>query len=290
MSKETEKAIIALSKYLETHPDGDMGALTQQFISEYNAGLQSQISETAYDYLELAQEAKTKKKKQEYLQKALKLEPDNLDALYAVAELNAKYPNELLQALPPLIEKGTALMEEYFRNNVGDFWLVFETRPYMRLRHSYMKTLVECGMMRKACEECEELLRLCTNDNLGVRFELMHLYAYLEEEEAALALHKRYDEYEGTQMLFPLAILYYKQGDMERCISYLDRLCKANKDTKKFFHAVVNDSLEDCLAEMSPYRYRPFHMDELIFEYMNYSYLFDSVGYFFIWARKALRK
>ena len=38
----------------------------------------------------------------------------------------------------------------------------------------------------------------------------MHLYAYMEDEMHALALHKQFDSYEETQMLLPLAVLYYK--------------------------------------------------------------------------------
>ena len=80
----------------------------------------------------------------------------------------------------------------------------------------------------------EELLRLCEGDNLGIRYALMHLYAYFENEDGALALHKKYDEYEESQMLFPLAVLYYKKADFEASLQYLRRLAKANKDTKKF--------------------------------------------------------
>lgn len=114
----------------------------------------------------------------------------------------------------------------------------------MRLRHTYMQALCECGLMRKAAAEGEELLKLCIGDNLGVRYDLMNLYAYLEDEKAALALYRRYDKYEDSQLLLPLAVLYFKLGDFDSSISYLQRLCKANKDTKKFITAVNNDTLD----------------------------------------------
>lgn len=245
MSRETEKILRQLTKYLDEHQDelsDDISEedLSQRFMEEYNASLQPKdvlaLPKTADDYVELAENANAKKKKLEYLSKALELEPDNLDVSRMIAELNAKKPEELLVALSALLEKGTSLMDHggYVRDCMGDFWGVLETRPYMRLHHSYFELLIQCGMMRKAVSEAEEMLKLCSNDNLGVRYELMHLYVYFENEDAALALHKEYDEYEESQMLLPLAVLYYKKENYEFSLQYLRRLAKVNKDTKKF--------------------------------------------------------
>lgn len=250
----------------------------------------SSESEMADDYLYLAEKSGAKKKKLEYLNKALELEPDNLDAARMIAEVNSKHPNDLLDALIPIIEKGNKLMEPYFQEDMGDFWMILETRPYMRLRHLYMHTLCECGMMRKAAAEAEDLLKLCEGDNLGVRYDLMHMYAFLEEEEAALALYQKYEGEEDTQMLLPIAVLYYKKGDFDSSLSYMQRLCKVNKDTKKFLTAVNNNTLDQYIEQMSPYGYQPFCMDELIYEFATYRRLFVTVGYFFLWARKNLKK
>lgn len=54
-----------------------------QFLAEYDqkcAAQQDHAPETADDYLDLAEQATSKKKHMEYLRKALELEPDNLDA------------------------------------------------------------------------------------------------------------------------------------------------------------------------------------------------------------------
>ena len=40
-------------------------------------------------------------------------------------------------------------------------------------------------MMRKAISVYERMMELCTNDNLGARYCLMHLYAFMEEEGKA---------------------------------------------------------------------------------------------------------
>ncbi len=301
MSMGTEKAMKELTKYLNEHQDelkdeAAMNQLVNQFMEAYNSSLQqgntTAFPQTADDYLELAEEAATKKKKAEYLSKALELEPDHLDAACEMAEMNAKYPEDLLESLPPLIEKGTSLIEQggFFRDCMGEFWGFLETRPYMRLRYLYLASLIQCGMLRAAIKESEELLKLCENDNLGVRYHLMHLYAYFEDAESALALHKRYDGYEECQMLFPLAVLYYKKMDFDTSLQYLRRLAKANKDTKKFLRIMSGGDIGECLAEMNPAGYRPFTIEELVQEYFTNRYLFDSAEPFFDWANRKLKK
>ncbi len=86
MGRESEKIFKELQRFLELHTDeisdkDDMNRLTNQFLSEY--GMQDQedtVPETADDYLELAEQARSDKKRIEYLRKALELEPDNVDA------------------------------------------------------------------------------------------------------------------------------------------------------------------------------------------------------------------
>ena len=98
MSRETEKIFKQLMQYMEEHQD------------ELDDGVDE--------------------KKLEYLSKALELEPDNLDAARMLAEVNAKNPEDLLEALSSLIEKGNSSMEKegYFQDCMGDFWGVLETR------------------------------------------------------------------------------------------------------------------------------------------------------------------
>ena len=301
MSRETEKVLKQLTKYLVEHQDELSNGvsednLAQRFMEEYNASLLPndvlEEPQTADDYMELAENVSAKKKKLEYLSKALELEPDNLDASRMMAEASAKKPEELLDTLFALLEKGDSLMERdgYFQDGMGEFWGILETRPYMRLRHSYFELLTQCGMMSKAINEGKRLLELCENDNLGIRYELMHLYAYFENEDDALALHKKYDRYEESQMLLPLAVLYYKKGNFERSIEYLRRLAKVNKDAKRFFRIMSKNGPDELLGEMGLYGYRPFTIEELIEEYLTNRHLFDSASYFFDWAYRNMRK
>ena len=299
MSRETEKVLKELQKFLDAHAEdteneADVDALAEQFFAEYNLKSKEQkesAPETADDYLDLAEQVTSKKKSVEYLHKALELEPDNLDArLQLITRTLEEALDEQRLALQELLALAEQQMKEAgaFKEYAGEFWTAPETRPYMRVRYTYFDVLISCGMMRRAIDEGQRLLELCENDNLGVRYQLMHLYAYMEDEMHALALHKQFDSYEETQMLLPLAVLYYKLNQFDKAEDYIKRLAKANKDTKKFLRAAARDELDDYIGEMSPYGYRPFTMEELLDELMHTSYLFNSVPYFFAWASKVL--
>ena len=299
MSRESEKVLKELQKFLDAHAEdaadeADVDALTERFFAEYNQkciGQKDHAPETADDYLDLAEQATSKKKCVEYLHKALALEPDNLDArLQLITRTTEEELDEQRLTLQELLDTADKQMEQAgaFKEYAGEFWTAPETRPYMRVRYTYFDVLISCGMMRRAIDEGQRLLELCENDNLGVRYQLMHLYAYMEGELHALALHKQFDSYEETQMLLPLAVLYYKLNQFDKAEDYIKRLAKANKDAKKFLRAAARDQLDDYIDEMNPYDYQPFTMEELLDELMKSSYLFDSVPYFFVWASKVL--
>ena len=299
MSRESEKVLKELQKFLDAHAEdtkneADADALTERFFAEYNQkciGQKDHAPETADDYLDLAEQATSKKKCVEYLHKALALEPDNLDAkLQLITRTLEEALDEQRLALQELLDAADKQMEKTgaFKEYAGEFWTAPETRPYMRVRYTYFDVLISCGMMRRAIDEGQRLLELCENDNLGVRYQLMHLYAHMEDELHALALHKQFDSYEETQMLLPLAVLYYKLNQFDKAEDYIKRLAKVNKGAKKFLRAAARDQLYDYMDEMSPYGYQPFTMEELLDELMKSSYLFDSVPYFFVWASKVL--
>jgi len=199
---------------------------------------------------------------------------------------------EYYQKLSEAVKNGAKLMEKkgfMDEDSIGEYWGILETRPYMRLLNRYAEFMAEAGMMSLAAREYEEMIRLSENDNLGVRYSLMHVYAFLEQEEPALELHKRYDGYEETQMLLPLSVLYFKRGDFDKAEDYLKRLCATNKDTKKFFRAIKKDKLDHYVEEISGYGYQPFTIQELIVELMENSFLFRMVPLYMEWAYEKTR-
>lgn len=124
------------------------------------------------------QGAQSKNTALKYLEKARALEPDNLDVLLAFAKVEAEgHPAVLLGKMESLLEKDKRDLEKegLYEECIGDFWDVYESRPYMRVMKTYMDTMVEYGMLKKSATVGEELLRLSSLDNLGVRYALMVL-------------------------------------------------------------------------------------------------------------------
>jgi len=183
-----------------------------------------------------------------------------------------------------MIEKG--FMD---KENIGSFWLMVETRPYMRIKFEYAKFLKECGMLSTAISECEDMIKLCKNDNLGVRHTLMYLYAVTENDKKAVRLYKKFNSFE-TSLVLPLSILYYRKKDLKESLKYLKELEEGNKDTKKFFKLVYEGKIDNILEEINDFGYRPATIEELAISFAENNELFNSTMGYVEWAYNQLRK
>ena len=137
------------------------------------------------ELLEEALEANSKSKALKLAKQALDIYPNNIDAENLIVEYEEN-PIKKLKKLDIIIVKATKLLEEqnmFDKENIGDFWLILETRPYMRARHNKVVTLWELGRYSEARKECEELIQLCNSDNTGIRYILIGLYCILEKFE-----------------------------------------------------------------------------------------------------------
>ena len=300
MSRETEKVLKEMNKFLEEHADDNMSQEElSKFLNEHMMQINSKPIEkiteksakTSDDFLELAYETDSEAKAISYVKKAIALDEDNLDAIGLRIELTARNTIDALKQYEKAVAHGTKVMEKkgFLKDSVGRFWGVLETRPYMRLRSSYADILIECSMFKKAIGEYEDMIRLNENDNLGKRFTLMHLYALLEMEDEALNLLKQYGEHDETPMIFPLSILYFKMGDLKNAEVYLKRSAKANKDTKKFIKSVINETWQREVEKMNDYGYRPFSIEEYVTEMLENSFLFKNCSAYFLWAADVMK-
>ena len=244
-----------------------------------------------FDYLEMAESATTKKEKLECIEKALEIDPKNTDAMLMKAYLTIKNSLDYLNELDRIVEIAADELkkERYFDDCIGDFWGFVETRPYMSARFERINILISLGMIRLAEDECRDMLRLCTNDNLGIRYTLMHIYAFFEDEQEALKLNEKYPD-ESTMMLLPLSVLYYKKRDFKTASEYLQKLSKINKGLNNFLKAAKSkEKLTELMLDMSPYGYQYSAAEEFVEEFMTYHFLFVQVAEYFTWAQKELK-
>ena len=206
----------------------------------------------AYELLDKAQNAKTEAQAIKYAKKAFEVCPDCFDAFMFLAQFE-KTIEAMLEKLDVGLENERKRLEKekYFsKENIGRFYGIFETRPYMTGLYLKAQTLACIGKLTLAKETCQEMLRLNKNDNMGARYILMAIYACLEDEKSILNLYKRYPE-EQLEMLFPFLALYYKLGNDTKAKMYLDKINKANPYFIQYFkHSIKReDTPKGCYAK-----------------------------------------
>lgn len=241
----------------------------------------------AADYLRLSDSASTKKDALEYANKALSLEPNNIDAQVSAALYSSASLEEAIPKLKRLRDLHTESMKEdgYFEpDKIGHFWEIVPTRPYMRLLEEYSGVLYDCGRLKDAAEILREMLRLCESDNLGARHTLMYIYAFSGDKENARELAKRFPNDNTVKRFLPLSILYYKLGDLRKSADYLQKLRKVNIDTIIFFCEIRNDRLYQYYDPADEHGYSIGTIGEFIEEAELHKYLFASIPDYFDWA------
>lgn len=174
------------------------------------------------DLLDMAYEASSKSQAIKYAKQSLKLNPNNIDSQSLIADFEENDIKKL-KKYEAIIKTATEILEkeDMFKDeNIGSFWGLIGTRPYMRIRHRKVLTLMSLGRYTEAVKECEELLRLCENDNMGIRYILIGLYCILERFVECEKLFKKYGDY-SLHMVFVMAIMYFKKGDYKKCKEFL---------------------------------------------------------------------
>lgn len=187
------------------------------------------IREESDDFLFSAYDEPVKSKAIKLAKKALEIYPDNIDAENFITKCEEntvkkldKYKKTLNKA-KEILEKDNVFDEK----NIGIFWGLMETRSFMRTKHSYMLTLMELGRYTEALQQGEEMLKLCKNDNLGIRYLMSGMYIILEKFEECEKLYNTYKE-ETTFMLFPKAIMYYKKGNYTKSKKVINEIKEEN--------------------------------------------------------------
>lgn len=269
-----------IKKFLENSDattNEELNAQLQEFIKKYNNGeieYENTPLDNAYELLEKAEKAKSKKQAIKLAKEAYELCNECFDAILFQVDLeeNSLKKEKLLKE-GLAFEKERLKKEKYFeKDNIGQFYGIFETRPYMRGLYDQAMLFIEEGKITLAKEICKEILQLNSNDNMGARYLLMAIYAFLEEEKAMLQLYKKYPE-ENLEMLFPLFALYYKLGKEEKAKSYLERINKANPHFLKFFTKTIkmDENLPDGY-------YSHGEASEVIMYVIHYSFLIITLS------------
>lgn len=294
MSKETERFFREFQQYLDQFgelSESEVEEKLDEFMTQYNDNLNEGFPQEKdqWYYLDLALDAEDEKTARKNAQKALSIDPYCTDAEMLLIDLMNITAEEAKKRYEKLIKKTEAHLSEegYFEEDMGRFYGVVETRPYMRLMGEYLDLLIDLGKYTMAVIQAKKMLQLSENDNMGVRGRLMALYAFLEDADGAEALYKKYPE-ESTVMLLPLVLLYYKKDDYTKARRYLKILARRNPDLKKLMLDQISEEYVD--EKMIPGGYAPNTIGEIVYFMDQEEYLINSSGGGLLWIQSELKK
>ena len=147
-------------------------------------------------------------------EEALAISSECADAHVLLAELSATSPDEALRHYERGVAAGeSAIGQEMFETEMGYFWGVFSTRPYMRAREGLARCLWSLGERERAIGHLQEMLRLNPNDNQGVRFDLASWLFAIKDHEALHALFYDQEDEVSAAWGYGRTLLALRQGD-----------------------------------------------------------------------------
>jgi tetratricopeptide (TPR) repeat protein len=167
------------------------GPSAHEGMSDAEADAKDQAQQIAFDAMDAPSAAQARK----LAKRALKLDPDCVDALLVITDLDAHTARERIEGLQRAVAAGErSLGEKFVRENKGHFWRLIETRPWMRALEQLATDLVAAGMRADAIRVYEKMLELNPNDNQGARDPLLGLYLAVGDLAGAGKLLQSYDE------------------------------------------------------------------------------------------------
>jgi len=178
-----------------------------------------------------AWEATTKKRRIALARKALEISTDCADAYLILAETEAASIEDVINFYRKAVEAGErAIGKKAFKNDVGHFWGILDTRPYMRARAGLAECLRAEGKPGEAVEHYWDMLRLNPNDNQGIRDLLMPCLIGLGRDKDAEKLFKRYRGDCMAVWMYSRALLdFRKHGDSAISARSLKKALEENR-------------------------------------------------------------
>jgi len=146
--------------------------------------------------------------------RALKISDLCADAHSILAEDEARTLLERREHYERALAAGEkALGPQAFNEDVGHFWGILETRPYMRARAALADCLWECGERIAAIDHLQIMLLLNPNDNQGVRYLLAAWLLRVRDHDAVEELLRIYEDDYSANWHYSKALVAFRKGD-----------------------------------------------------------------------------
>jgi ST7 protein len=148
----------------------------------------------------------------ELAKQALAISADCADAYVLIAEVTRDLA-EATELNRKAVEAGErALGAKAFVEDVGHFWGILETRPYMRARVALAQCLWAAGKHDAAIDHHKDLLRLNPDDNQGIRYILAACLLDVGRDDELAALIDQYKDDASAAWIYTTALLAFRRG------------------------------------------------------------------------------
>jgi len=175
-------------------------------------------------------EAETPAKARKLARRALEKDPDCVDALVLLADIDCRREHEYIAALQNAVAAGErSLGARFFKENKGHFWGIIETRPYMRARLQLAQLLGDEGREQEAIGHYRALLELNPNDNQGVRDVLLGCYLAVGDLDGAQRLLRQYKNDISAVFAWGRTLHRFLAGDLQGARRELEAARKCNR-------------------------------------------------------------
>jgi tetratricopeptide (TPR) repeat protein len=190
-------------------------------------------ADAKYEAQELAfeaMEAESAAQAEKLARRALQLDPECVDAMVLLTHLTVREQTKKIECLQGAVAAGERLLgAAFFRKNTGEFWLLLDTRPYMRALAQLAGAMATAGRELDAIAIYEKMLKLNPNDNQGVRQPLLGLYLTVDDLADAGRLLKRYKEDATAGLSWGRVLERFLAGDRDGASIALSAAMQANR-------------------------------------------------------------
>ena len=160
-------------------------------LSDAEADAKVRAQDLAFEAMEATSEAQARK----LSKRALRLDPDCVDAIVTLTDLDANATQDAIAGFKRAVEAGErSLGAAFIAEHKGQFWLLLETRPLMRALEVLAETSKSVGLYLDAIAVYERMLELNPNDNQSARYPLLALYLTVGDLKGAGSLLRRYKD------------------------------------------------------------------------------------------------
>jgi tetratricopeptide (TPR) repeat protein len=146
---------------------------------------------------------------------ALAEDPNHVESLVLLAE-STRVPERRIEAFQKAADAGRKELGSMLQDDIGYFWGLARTRPFMRACHGLAESLHAAGQSNDAIAQYEELLHLNPEDNQGVRYEVIPLMLAHNRESDATELLERYREESALWCYMKSLVEYRANGPASR--------------------------------------------------------------------------